>query len=103
MPFLEQVENKRSSHDPITFYVKKYTNPKFPPFWNMLEVFSFGQISTIFQHFSERFVKKLVAESYNLSIPMLEDRIKNLVDARNICCHHNKLYDRKHWKIANKE
>lgn len=26
--------------------------------------------------------------------------MKTIVDARNICCHHNKLFDKRNWKIV---
>lgn len=46
---LEKEHKKIVNKDEIKKYIEKYINPKYPPFWNMLEIFTFGEISKLYE------------------------------------------------------
>lgn len=91
-PIIESIDNNTSKSDYIKKYTTKYQDPKYPPFWNMLELLSFGQISLIYKSVEEPY-KKRVAWIYSIDNSILENRMQCLVAIRNICCHHNRLYN----------
>jgi len=96
-PFLNQIDENKTTpekipHDIIRKYMQKYMDPLYPPLWNMLEVLTFGSISTIYKSLDNS-TKKEIANLYSLDNSILESWIQAIVTVRNICCHHNKLYD----------
>jgi len=91
LPYIQDIHNGNSKHDAIDLYTKKYTDPKYPPFWNMLEVFTFWHVTKIYKIFSDSRVKKVVSKKYGLHDEKFANWMKILVDIRNVCCHHNKL------------
>lgn len=92
-PIIQSIKDKSPKSDFIKKYMIKYTDPIYPPFWNMLEILSFGQISLMYKSVDSSY-KKTVASIYKIDNSLLENRLQCLVTIRNICCHHNKLYDR---------
>ena len=63
------------------------------PIWTISEVMSFGQLSrwhgdTILS------VRKLVAEHYQLHYKVLSSLLRHLTTIRNLCAHHERLWDR---------
>lgn len=89
-----------SKHEHIQKYIDKQYEPKNPPFRNMIEVFTFGQIVKMYRYLADVQIQKDVAKQYNLDETKMRSWMKALVDTRNICCHHNKLFDKKNRKIA---
>lgn len=66
----------------------------------MIEVFTFGQVVKMYRYLADLQIKKDVGRQYQLDESKLGSWMKAIVDARNICCHHNKLFDKTNWKIA---
>lgn len=90
---LNDIDKNNVKSEFIKKYVEKYNNPKYPPFWNMLEVLTFWQISIIYKSIENSY-KKTIANVYSIDNSILENWLQSLVLIRNICCHHNKLFDR---------
>lgn len=67
----------------------------------MIEVFTFGQVVKMYKYLADIQIKKDISKIYGLHESKLWSWMKTIVDARNICCHHNKLFDKTNWKIAN--
>ena len=78
----------------------KNSQPKNPPFRNMIEVFTLGQVVKMYRYLADLQIKKDIGKQYQLDESKLRSWMKAIVDARNICCHHNKLFDKTNWKIA---
>lgn len=99
-PIMEEIDKwdyRRSEF--IEKYFDKYTEPKYPPFWNMLEVFTFGQIVKIYKSLGNNNLRNSISDFYDLNDAKLANWIKIIVDIRNMCCHHSKMLD-KNFKIA---
>ncbi len=91
---LIQRELKLSKEIFISHYYEKYTEPKHPPAWMAIEILSFGQLSKMFSNLKTNDAKKAVALHFGLSNSILESWIEHLVYIRNICAHHNRLWNR---------
>ena len=63
------------------------------PIWAMVEVMSFGQLSRWYGD-TRRPVRRLVARGYGIDERILQGVLRHLVPIRNICAHHERLWDR---------
>jgi len=100
LPILTGILSGFSKYEHVQKYIDKHQDPKNPPFWNMIEVFTFGQVVKMYRYLADIQIQKDVAKQYNLDERKMWSWMKTLVDVRNICCHHNKLFDKRNWKIA---
>jgi abortive infection bacteriophage resistance protein len=100
VPMIENIESGKIKNE----QVKKYlTNPKIsniPPFRIMIQIFTFGEITHMYNFLEHQQIKKEIGKAYEVDDKILQNRMKVLVDARNICCHHGKLYDKKNRMIV---
>jgi abortive infection bacteriophage resistance protein len=87
-------ELKKSKETFISHYFRTYTNPKNPPSWMTIEILSFGQISTMYKNLANGSAKKAIANYFGVSPTILESWMEHLVYVRNICAHHNRLWNR---------
>jgi abortive infection bacteriophage resistance protein len=89
-----QKELDGSKEDFILHYFDKYTNPKNPPAWMVLEILSFGTISTMLKNMKNDTAKKNVANYFGISPTILDSWLEHLVYIRNVCAHHSRLWNR---------
>ena len=75
----------------ISRYIEKYNDPLYPPIRNIIEELTFGDIAYLINSVTSS-VKKGILQKIDISKDGLESCLKWLVDLRNICCHHWKLY-----------
>ena len=76
------------------YYMENYIGPALPPIWYMKEFLTFGRCSRLLQGLNP-VIRGHVANA--LGIPsqhILTDWIEALVDLRNICAHHDRLFNR---------
>lgn len=91
-----QKEVDRSNETFIDHYKSKYTNPSEPPCWMSLEVSSMGLLSKLFQNLKKGEAKKAVTKHFGLAeISILENWIHCFSNARNICAHHGRIWNRR--------
>ena len=57
----------RSKERYIREHFRKYTDPDLPPVWKTLEVISLGELSKLFNNFSESQLKHDVAHEFGLN------------------------------------
>jgi abortive infection bacteriophage resistance protein len=76
----------------IEHYDDKYNTPSVAPIWAMSEALTFGELSYLFAglHRSNR---KLVARQFSYDETVLVSWFKSISTLRNICAHHNRLWD----------
>ena len=67
---------------------------KYPPAWIGLELFTFGQLSKVYENLKHRQDRKIVATHYDLSEYIFSSWIHSLSYIRNLCAHHSRLWDR---------
>lgn len=77
-------------------YKNKYTEPFVPPLWAVCESLSFGELSKWVSLTKDNGVKKIVAKEIGLPTQQVLDGVlQNLAYVRNICAHHNRLWNRR--------
>lgn len=74
----------------INLYLERYTNPLYPPIWNIVEDLTFWNISHLIKDDETRIIR-VFQKVCNLPDRDLKIALKILVDARNICCHNGRL------------
>jgi abortive infection bacteriophage resistance protein len=92
-------ETKRSRDDFIRHYRDKYAGFPAIPIWMLTEVMSLGALSFGYnglQNNQKQGVedKKAIAEYFNLHYKSLGDWLHTLTYIRNLCAHHNRLWNR---------
>ncbi|MFG5382970.1 Abi family protein [Yoonia sp. R2-816] len=84
-----QTKDQRARHYRVT-----YTEPPLPPIWIMKEFFTFGTAARFYEALAND-VRKEIASEFGVSVPMVFDSwIPGFVDLRNICAHHDRLFNR---------
>lgn len=86
-------EEKRASELFVSHYRSKYTSEKYLPIWMVTELVSFGALSKLSQHLRTG-VRKRIAKEFNLVEPVFFSWLHTLTYVRNICAHHNRLWNR---------
>lgn len=89
----EKSKDQRAKH-----YRETYNTPIMPPIWTMKEFLTFGTASWIFQYL-EGSIKTSIAAQFGVpSDHVFMNWISCLVDLRNICAHHDRLFNRSFQK-----
>ncbi len=86
-------EYERCDEKIIESFKEKYSNP-LPPSWMLMEITSFGTLSTMYKYLKPGKSKIEIAESFGLDISTFESWLHTMVYVRNICAHHNRLWNR---------
>lgn len=81
-----------------THYISKYSSPPIPPIWVVKEFFTFGSSVKFYKHLNNS-IKNRVARDFGLpSHVEMTSWVGCLVDLRNICAHHDRLFNRSFQK-----
>lgn len=78
----------------IDHYRKTYRDPALPPVWMVAEMMSFGQLSRWYSSLADRSLRNRIAVPLGLTETVLVPFVRHLVDVRNICAHHGRLWNR---------
>lgn len=86
-------DENRSYEEFVKRYRAKYASEQYLPLWMVAEFMSFGQLLTLYrnQHLS---IKQSISHRYNLYPMVLDSWLLTLNTIRNICAHHNRLWNR---------
>jgi abortive infection bacteriophage resistance protein len=87
------VEHSRSDEEFIHAFKNKYSD-SLPPSWMMLEVSSFGVLSSLYSNFRPGRDKRNIANYFGLNDSTLVSWLHGIVYLRNICAHHSRLWNR---------
>ena len=87
-------EHSRTDEEFIKSFNIKYTDP-LPPSWMMLEISSFGSLSSLFQNLNSGSDKRIIAAYFGLDDGTFISWLHHLTYVRNICAHHSRLWNRK--------
>lgn len=93
--WLARLDHKfqKSKEEFAKHFKQKYPNDQ-PPIWVAVELWDFGTLSYFFSGMTVA-DKDTIATQYGLpSGKMLETWLRNLNDARNLCAHHSRLWNR---------
>ena len=86
-------EVKRADNDAIKRFYEKYSN-ELPPCWMALEATSMGTLSLIYEDLRPGATKRQIADYYGLPDTVFISWLHHLVYVRNICAHHNRLWNK---------
>lgn len=89
----DQSRDQRAKH-----YRQTYAPPALPPIWTMKEFLTFGATSRIFQCLEGTLRTKVAAEFGVASDQTFINWLECLVDLRNMCAHHDRLFNRSFQK-----
>lgn len=88
----------RSKDQRIVHYCANYSQPMLPPIWTLKEVLTFGSASHLYKALSSS-LRAAVANAFGVSKePVFQSWIECFVDLRNICAHHDRLFNRSFQK-----
>lgn len=79
-------------------YFDEYNPPMVPPIWVMKEFLTFGNLSHVLEQVSTPIQNDLATAFGMPNYQMLENWIKALIDLRNDCAHHDRLFNRSFQK-----
>jgi abortive infection bacteriophage resistance protein len=86
-------EKERSDEVFIKDFNRIYSDP-LPPSWMILEISSFGNLSSFYYNLKPGLCKRLIANHFGLEENVFESWLHCLVYVRNICAHHARLWNR---------
>jgi abortive infection bacteriophage resistance protein len=91
---IEKLNNEysRSSEEFIVKFKQKYNDP-LPPSWILLEISSFGSVSSLYSNLMNGKPKRQVANHFGLSDVVLQSWMHCIVYLRNMCAHHARLWN----------
>jgi abortive infection bacteriophage resistance protein len=95
---LIQTETGRTKEDFIGHFRDKYVNP-FPPAWMISEIIPLGVLCGIYNNLKSTSIRKKVANQFCLPVPVFSSWILVLANLRNVCCHHNRTWNKDHLVI----
>jgi abortive infection bacteriophage resistance protein len=95
LEFMEKVLTltRRKEHTLIRHFYNTYSHPKFPPSWIIAECLTFGTWSKVFDNLKRRSDKITIADRLNIRMMRLLSWIKSLTELRNLCAHHERIWN----------
>lgn len=87
-------ETKRSDEEFIKSFKKKYSNP-FPPSWMVLEISSFGNLSSLYSNLRPIRSKREIANYFKLDDGTFESWLHSFTYVRNLCAHHARFWNKR--------
>lgn len=88
-------EINRSHESFIEHYRNTYSDPPLPPIWAVCEVMSLGQLSQWFTNIKRHADRKDIASAYGVDESVVRSFLHHLTHVRNLCAHHNRLWNRR--------
>lgn len=90
------VSPSRTLSTEIKHYFEKYSFPPLPPIWMVTSTMNFGELIRWIKNTKSTPIKLYVAKSVGIpNIDLFKGIMRNLQTLRNICAHHNRLWDRR--------
>lgn len=86
-------EYLRSDEEFVKSFKNKYSDPM-PPSWMMLEVSSFGTLSSLYSYLHRTKYKREIANYFGLADIVFSSWLHSIVYLRNACAHHTRLWNR---------
>lgn len=86
-------EFNKSDEEFILSFRRNYSDP-FPPSWMMMELTSFGTLSSIYKNLKPGRTKRAIAHHFGLDDRTFSSWLHCFVYIRNVCAHHNRFWNR---------
>ena len=79
-------------------YRATYTEPPLPPIWMLKEFLTFGASARLYAALAKPVRTDVAAHFGVASLPVFDSWIPCFVDLRNVCAHHDRLFNRRFQK-----
>lgn len=86
-------KDQRAKH-----YRTTYTEPPIPPIWILKEFLTFGTATRLYTALSTSLRTDIASHFGVSSLPVFESWLPCFVDLRNVCAHHDRLFNRRFQK-----
>lgn len=86
-------EVERSKENFIEHLTQTYSDA-LPPLWAVCEIMSLGLLSRQYKNLKPMATRRAVASQYGLDQQVFESWLHHLTFVRNVCAHHNRLWNR---------
>ena len=91
-----EVSPSRTLSAEIRHYFENYSSPPLPPIWMITSCMNFGELVRWIKNTKNTSIKLYVAKSVGIpNIDLFKGIMRNFQTLRNICAHHNRLWDRR--------
>lgn len=88
-------ENLKHSREVFVKHFKmKYIKEKHLPIWIMIEIIALGQLSQLYNGLQKKDKQSISHKEYGVSAQVLTSWLHSLTYIRNMCAHHNRLWNR---------
>ncbi|EOR96154.1 Abortive infection bacteriophage resistance protein [Arcticibacter svalbardensis MN12-7] len=84
---------ERSDEQFIKSFKENYNDP-LPPSWMILEISSFGTLSSLYKNLKPNRKKREISKYFGLDDSTFESWLHTIVYVRNVCAHHSRLWNR---------
>jgi len=92
---LRDVVEKRANWDFVDHYYSKYSDPELPPIWAVVEIMSLGSLSRWLSNTNDTKVMAPISKGMGMpNVDIFTFVLHNLTFIRNICAHHERLWNR---------
>ena len=81
-------------HQYISHFYQSYNAPAYPPAWMLMEALSFAAVSKVYQRLKGVY-RSDVAKEFKEHQTILESWLHALSFARNVCAHHQRVWNRR--------
>lgn len=78
----------------ISHYYSKYDQPKYPPIWMTAETLSFGVLSRMLSYLADEKILEAISKPFGFHHTVFRQWVFSLSYLRNLCAHHNRLWNR---------
>ena len=85
----------RSKDQRAEHYRTTYTEPPLPPIWMLKEFLTFGTSARLYAALANSVRTEVAAHFGVASFPVFNSWVPGFVDLRNVCAHHDRLFNRR--------
>jgi abortive infection bacteriophage resistance protein len=90
---LIRAETAKTKEDFIIHFKSKYSNA-YPPAWMIAEIIPLGVLGNLYNNLTDKTLLKKIAHQFGLPLPVFSSWIVLLINLRNLCGHHARLWNR---------
>jgi abortive infection bacteriophage resistance protein len=87
-------ELDRTKEDFIAHFRNSYIEPVSP--WMISEITPLGVLCGVYNNIKSAGIKKNVSGRFHLPVPVFSSWMLVLANLRNVCCHHNRIWNKNH-------
>lgn len=84
----------KSRDERAKHYLDNYNSPTLPPIWTLKEFLTFGASARLYSALKSNIRTDIAAHFGVSALPVFDSWVSSFVDLRNICAHHDRLFNK---------